>query len=91
MAPDLLMIEAADTLWKKTRRRELSAAEQDRALGVLVESGVVVCPAQALLPRALALVQQLAQPVCDGVDLALAERERTTPFGTPVSRPGDFR
>jgi predicted nucleic acid-binding protein len=78
MAPDLLMIEAANTLWKKTLRRELSVSEADRALGVLVESGLVVCPAQPLLARALAMAQQLAHPVYDCVYLALAERERAT-------------
>ena len=55
MAPDLLMIEAANTLWKKARRRELTAAEAGRALGVLAESGVVVYSAQPLLARALAM------------------------------------
>jgi predicted nucleic acid-binding protein len=78
MAPELLMIEAANTLWKKTLRRELSATEAGRALGVLAESGIVICPAQPLLGRALALAQQLAHPVYDCVYLALAERERAT-------------
>ena len=78
MAPDLLMVEAANTLWKKTRRRELSAAEAGRALAVLAESGLVVHPAHPLLARALAMAQQLAHPVYDCVYLALAERERAT-------------
>ena len=78
MAPDLLMIEAANTLWKKTQREELSAAEAARALEVLLASGLVVCAAHPLLRRALAMAQSLARPVCDCVYLALAERERAT-------------
>ncbi|MGH7893075.1 MAG: type II toxin-antitoxin system VapC family toxin [Candidatus Binatia bacterium] len=78
MAPDLLMIEAANALWKKARRAELSAAEAARALDVLTSSGIVVCQAQPLLGRALAMAQRLDHPVYDCVYLALAERERAT-------------
>ncbi len=78
MAPELLMIEAANALWKKARRRELSAGEAGRALDVLLASSIVVCAAQPLLARALAMAQRLEHPVYDCVYLALAERERAT-------------
>lgn len=78
MAPDLLMIEAANALWKKARRKELSAAEAGRALDVLLASGIVVCAAEPLLGRALAMAQRLEHSVYDCVYLALAERERAT-------------
>jgi predicted nucleic acid-binding protein len=76
LAPDLLMVEAANVLWKKTRRRELTAAEAERALAVLSTTGLAVSPAESLVRRAHALAQRLGHPVYDCVYLALAERER---------------
>jgi predicted nucleic acid-binding protein len=40
VAPDLLPIEAANALWRKSRLRELSAREADRALQLVLASGV---------------------------------------------------
>lgn len=78
IAPDLLLTEAANALWKKIRRRELSAAEANRALDVISASGIVLYAAQPLLARALAMAQRLEHPVYDCVYVALAERERAT-------------
>jgi predicted nucleic acid-binding protein len=78
MAPDLLLVEAANALWRKTVRKEISAREADEALGLLGESGVDLKPTGSLLPRALGLARSLAHPVYDCVYLALAERERAT-------------
>jgi predicted nucleic acid-binding protein len=76
IAPDLLEVEAANALWKKTMRRELSGREADRALGLLHESGLVLRPTRPLLPRAAAIARRLSHPVYDCVYLALAETER---------------
>ena len=73
---DLLLVEAANALWKKTARKELSAREADRALGLLGESGLDLRPTALLLGRAMALARRLRHPVYDCVYLALAERER---------------
>ena len=78
IAPDLLLAEAANALWKKIRRRELSAAEANRALDVISASGIVLYAAQPLLARALVMAQRLEHPVYDCVYVALAERERAT-------------
>ena len=78
LAPDLLLIEAANVLWKKIHRKELSAAEAGRALDVLSVSGVLLCPTQPLLGRALVMAQRLQHPVYDCVYLALSEREQAT-------------
>lgn len=75
IAPDLLEVEAANALWKKTMRRELSGREADRALELMHESGLVLRPTGPLLPRAVAIARRLAHPVYDCVYLALAERE----------------
>jgi predicted nucleic acid-binding protein len=74
----LLLLEAANTLWKKHRRREISSSEAARALRILDESGLVVFPVPPLLARALVLAERLDHPVYDCVYLALAEREQAT-------------
>jgi len=38
LAPDLLLVEAANALWKKTERGELASAEARRALDVVLSS-----------------------------------------------------
>jgi predicted nucleic acid-binding protein len=76
VAPDLVLAEAANTLWKKASRRELSDAEAERAFAVLSASGLAFHPTPPLLPRALRLARLLGRPVYDCVYLALAERER---------------
>jgi len=76
LAPDLLPVEVANALWKKTARQEISAREADRALGLLLDSGIVLRPTAPLLARAMALARRLRHPVHDCVYLALAEHER---------------
>lgn len=76
VAPDLLEVEAANALWKKTVRRELSGREAERALGLLLESGLVLRPTRPLLARAMTIARRIAHPVYGCVYLALAERER---------------
>ena len=78
IAPDLLLVEAANALWKKRCRREISAFEAARALSILGEGALIVFPAQPLLARALTFADRLDHPVYDCVYLALAERERAT-------------
>src|SRR5262249_3790626 len=65
LAPDLLLVEAANALWKKTERREISAAEAGRALDVVLSSGLVIRPSRPLLHRALTLAGRLGHPVYD--------------------------
>ena len=78
VAPDLLLVEVANALWKKTARRELSSSEAGRVLDVLLSSGLVIRSTRPLLNRALTLADRLAHPVYDCVYLALAEHERAT-------------
>ena len=76
IAPDLLLVEVANALWKKTRSKEISPREADDAFGLLRESGIDLRPAAPLLPRAMDVARRLSHPVYDCVYLALAERER---------------
>ncbi len=75
-APDMLVVEAANVLWRKAARREISGGEADRALALLEGSGLDFHPVRPLAARALELARALAHPVYDCVYLALAERQR---------------
>jgi predicted nucleic acid-binding protein len=74
VAPDLLAVEAANALWKKTSRQELSARQAREALGVLLQAGIAWHSSSPLVPRALELAHLLRHPVYDCVYVALAER-----------------
>jgi predicted nucleic acid-binding protein len=76
LAPDLLLVEVANALWRKTVAREITPREADTALGLVRRSGIDLHPTEALLPRAMDLARRLSHPVYDCVYLALAERER---------------
>lgn len=78
IAPEMLLIEVANALWRKIARREITAREGNRALELLSESGLDLTPAAPLVGRALDLARMLQHPVYDCVYLALAERERAT-------------
>ena len=76
LAPDLLFVEVANALWRKTIAREITPREADTALGLVRRSGIDPHPTEPLLPRAMVLARRLSHPVYDCVYLALAERER---------------
>lgn len=75
LAPDLLLVEVANALWRKTAVREISPREADAALDLVRRSGIDLRPAVPLLPRAMEMARRLDHPVYDCVYLALAERE----------------
>jgi predicted nucleic acid-binding protein len=78
LAPDVLLVEVANALWKKTASREISPVEADRAFALVNESGIDLRPTAPLLPRAMQVARRLNHPVYDCVYLALAEREHAT-------------
>jgi predicted nucleic acid-binding protein len=71
-APDLLMAECANVLWKKARRKELSADEARLAAGLLQRADVELLPMRPLLESATALAIALDHPAYDCIYLALA-------------------
>jgi predicted nucleic acid-binding protein len=77
LAPDLLLVEVANALWKKTAAKEISPREADTALDLVRRSGIDLRPTGPLLPRAMDVARRLGHPVYDCVYLALAERERS--------------
>jgi predicted nucleic acid-binding protein len=75
LAPDLLLVEVANALWRKTAAKEISPREADVAFDLVRRSGIDLRPTGPLVPRAMDLARRLAHPVYDCVYLALAERE----------------
>ncbi len=78
LAPELLLVEVANALWRKAKAGEISGREAHTALDLVSASGVDLYPNRPLVSRALALARLLAHPVYDCVYLALAEREGAT-------------
>lgn len=74
LAPSLLLGEAANALWVKVRRGEISAEEAEEGLATLREAPVEMVPEEHLVTDGLALALRLAHPVYDCLYLALAIR-----------------
>ena len=78
LAPDLLLPEAANALWKKLTRGEITAREAAQAIDLLMQSGLDLRPSGPLLGRALTLARRLRHPVYDCIYLALTQAEGAT-------------
>lgn len=72
-APDLLVAECANILWRKLRLGELSAREVSLAARLLERAEIDLIPMRRLLDRATALAIALEHPAYDAMYLALAE------------------
>jgi len=77
IAPSLWLLEAANALWRRSLRGELSAGEAEERLSELFNAPVTSIPIEDDLSRAAALAQRLGHPVYDCLYLALAVREQT--------------
>jgi predicted nucleic acid-binding protein len=73
VAPDLLVAECANILWKKVRRKELLEEEAVLAARLLARADIALEPMRALLEPATRLALALDHPAYDCVYLALAE------------------
>ena len=71
-APDLLMSECANILWKKVRREELTRDEAMLAAELLLRADIELVPTRALMPAALKLAIDLGHAAYDCTYLALA-------------------
>lgn len=72
LAPDLLPVEVAGALWKKSRTGELAGAEVPAAITRLLDAHIVFASTLELLLRATRLAVQTGHPIYDCVYLALA-------------------
>ena len=76
VAPSLWLVEAANALWRRAHRGELSADEAQERLSELFNAPVTAVPIEDDLAVAAALAHRLDHPVYDCLYLALAQRER---------------
>lgn len=74
-APDFLLIEAANVIWKKVRRKEIPDARPYLEELARMSDAVVLRPSSELVQQAAALSLQLDHPVYDCIYLACAETE----------------
>ena len=72
-APDLLVAECVNVLWKKVRRNELTSEEALLAARLLQRADVELMPMRGLLEPATSLAIALDRPAYDCTYLALAE------------------
>jgi predicted nucleic acid-binding protein len=73
LAPDLLVPEVGNILWKKTRGGELNFTEaQDIVRALLSAPPVVLWPSSLLLQGAFEIAMEFRRPVYDALYVALA-------------------
>nr|WP_321985819.1 type II toxin-antitoxin system VapC family toxin [uncultured Lichenicoccus sp.] len=72
-APDLLIAECANILWKKVRRQEISPDQASLAGQLLEHAAVELIPMRRLLEPAFRLAVQMDHPAYDCIYLALAQ------------------
>ena len=85
LAPELLIAECANILWKKVQRGELLSREAILAGRLLERSGIGFVPMRGLLVQATELAVSLSHPAYDCVYLAVA-RQNAARFVTADRR-----
>lgn len=74
IAPDLIIAECANILWKKVRRSELSAEEATFAGRLLTNADIALVSNRPLMDAAIEIAVLLDHPAYDCMYLALAEQ-----------------
>lgn len=72
-APDHWLAEAVNVLWAKVARGDLSAADAEERIAVLLRAPVVGKPIVPLMPRAFAISVACGVTVYNSLYVALAE------------------
>jgi predicted nucleic acid-binding protein len=85
IAPDLLVSECANILWKKVRRNELTKDEALLAARLLQAADIELLPTRSLLAAAVPIAIDLDHPACDCMYIALANAH-DCPFVTADER-----
>jgi predicted nucleic acid-binding protein len=73
VAPDLLLAECANVLWKKVRRGELTEREADIAAQTLEQADLTLVSTRGYLALATSVAVELDHPAYDAVYLTVAE------------------
>lgn len=77
IAPSLWLLEAANALWRRTRRGQIDSEEAKERLTELYNAPVTTTAIEDDLPAAADLANALGHPVYDCLYLAMAIRENT--------------
>lgn len=77
VAPGLLLVECADVLWAKVRRRSITREQADAALLAIQAAPLDVRPSVDYVTAAQVIAFDLDQTVYDSLYLAVAVAERT--------------
>jgi predicted nucleic acid-binding protein len=85
VAPELLVAECANILWKKVRRKELSKDEALLAARLLQGADLELLPTRSLLEAATSIALELDHPAYDCLYIALATTN-DCPFVTADQR-----
>ena len=72
-APDFILTEAANVIWKKARRKEISHAQPYLDELARLPDVVVLCPSADLVTHASSIAFEIDHPVYDCLYLACAE------------------
>jgi predicted nucleic acid-binding protein len=72
IAPDLLIAECANILWKKVQRGELTGDEADFAAQLLERADIELFPMRGLMHEATRIAIALSHPAYDCIYVALA-------------------
>ncbi len=75
IAPDLIMSECVNAVWRRAAREQMSSDQIDEALLLISRFGIDLHPSRELVRRAGAIAFALDHPAYDCFYLALAERE----------------
>jgi predicted nucleic acid-binding protein len=81
VAPDLLVVECANILWKKARRSEISKDDASLAGRLLERAEIELVPMRDLVAKSIEFGIELDHPAYDCVYLALASN-LASPFVT---------
>lgn len=77
LAPDLLLPETANALWKYVRHGDLSAADANQILGDVLQMPIQITLSQDLIEPALRIAIETDRTVYDSLYVALAVQTGT--------------
>ena len=75
LAPEHILVECANVLWKYAARTQTPAAEVQEAFQILLRLGIEYVPQVTLLEAAITLAMEHKRPVYDALYLVLSSGE----------------